>query len=248
MALDTAYHDDLGDHYALHSLEHPTNAYIDRPAMLDLIGDAIGLDALDVGCGSGFYTATLLERGATVTGIDGSAALLRHAERATAGRARLCQHDLEQPLPFPDTCFDLAVMALVYHHVHDRRQLLAELCRVLRPGARLLVSTTHPVGEQRWLGGSYYEGGRVDAPIGGPGAGFRINFERLTVERFVNELLDGDFVLERLLEPRPVRALRDLDPQRFDRLNSTPNIMTVVLRRPACAATSTDAASHRCRR
>lgn len=230
MTADTSYHDDLSDHFVLLSGQHPTNAYIDRPAMLGLIGDCAGLDVLDVGCGGGFYSAAMAERGARVTGLDGSAAMVRHAEEAAGGRATFVQHDLERPLPFGDASFDLAVMALVYHHVYDRAQLLAELRRVLRPGARLLVSTTHPAGEQRWLGGSYYEGGRVDAPVG---EGFHINFERMTVEQFVNELLDGGFVVERLLEPRPVEALMEIDPAEYERLSSRASVLTVALRRPA---------------
>ncbi len=228
---DTAYHDALGDFFADFADTHPTNAYIDRPAMLELIGDAAGLEALDVGCGSGFYTSALLERGATVTGVDGSATMLGHARRATAGRATLHLHNLEQPLTFAgDDSFDLAVMALVYHHVHDRRRLLAELRRVLRPGGRLLISTTHPSAEQRWLGGSYYAGGRVAAPV--DGGRFHIDFERLTLEAFIGELLRSGFVLEQLLEPRPIPALRDVEPERFDHRNDNPNVLTVALRNP----------------
>ncbi|NUR31857.1 MAG: class I SAM-dependent methyltransferase [Catenulispora sp.] len=229
MPADTAYHDELGDRFAQLSAVHPTNAHIDRPAMLALIGDVAGLDVLDVGSGAGFYSAAMVERGARVTGIEGSESLLRRAAEATGGRATLVRHDLEQPLPFGAASFDLAVMALVYHHVYDRPQLLSELRRVLRPGARLLVSTTHPAGEQRWLGGSYYEGGRADAPVGD---GFTINFERMTIERFVNELLDGGFVLERLLEPRPSEAMREEDPAEYERVGSRPNVLTVAMRRP----------------
>jgi len=233
MPTDTSYHGPLADYFAGPGQEHPTNSFIDRPAILELIGDVAGQDVLDVGCGPGFYSAAMLERGASVTGLDGSAEMVRHAEHATGGRGTFLCHDLEQPLPQNDASFDLAVMALVYHHVYARSQLLAELRRVLRPGGRLLISTTHPMSEQRWLGGSYYEGGRVDAPIGGPGSGHSINFERMTVERFVNEVLDGGFVLERLLEPRPAAALRDVDPEAFARLDGKAIVLTVALRRPA---------------
>jgi SAM-dependent methyltransferase len=233
MPSDTSYHGDLADYFAGPGQEHPTNTYIDRPAMLGLIGDVAGLDVLDVGCGAGFYSAAMVERGGVVTGLDGSAEMVRHTERVTGGRGTFVQHDLEMPLPLEDAAFDLAVMALVYHHLHERQQLLAELRRVVRPGGRLLISTTHPMSEQRWLGGSYYEGGRVDAPIGGPGSGFSINFERMTVEQFVNEVLDGGFVLERLLEPRPDPALREVDGELFEKLDVKATVLTVALRRPA---------------
>lgn len=233
MPTDTSYHGGLAAFFAGTGQGHPTNAYIDRPAMLALIGDVAGQDVLDVGCGPGYYAATLADRGATVTALDGSEELLQVAKRTAGERGTFVHHDLEQPLPLPDASFDLAVMALVYHHVHARGQLLAELRRVLRPGGRLLASTTHPMSEQRWLGGSYYEGGRVEAPVGGPGNGFSINFERMTVERFVNEMLDGGFVLERLLEPRPSPEFRDVDAAKFEVLDVKATVLTVALRRPA---------------
>lgn len=233
MPADTSYHGDQAAFFAAHAERHPTNAYIDRPAMLALIGDVAGQNVLDVGCGPGFHAAAMADRGATVTGIDGSAEMVRLAEEATGKRGTFLQHDLEQPLPFAGASFDLAVMALVYHHVYARPQLLAELRRVLRPGARLLVSTTHPMSEQRWLGGSYYEGGRVETPVGEAGSGFTIGFERMTAETFVNELLDGGFVLERLLEPRPSPAYRDLDPAMFEVMDVKATVLTLALRRPA---------------
>jgi SAM-dependent methyltransferase len=233
MPAETSYRGDLAEFFAGTGQQHATNTYIDRPAMLGLIGDVAGQDVLDVGCGPGFYAAALADRGARVTALDGSAELVRIAERTAGERGTFFQHDLEQPLPWADASFDLAVMALVYHHLYARRQVLAELRRVLRPGGRLLVSTTHPMSEQRWLGGSYFEGGRVDAPIGGPGNGHTINFERMTVETFVNEMLDGGFVLERLLEPRPSTELRDVDPELFEKTDAKAVVLTVALRRPA---------------
>ena len=46
------------------------------PSMLEIIGEVAGLDVLDAGCGEGYLSRILAERGATVTGIDISARLL----------------------------------------------------------------------------------------------------------------------------------------------------------------------------
>ena len=48
--------------------------------------------------------------------------------------------DLGTGLPFADRAFDGGVCTEVLEHVSDARLLLAELARVLKPGARLLVS------------------------------------------------------------------------------------------------------------
>jgi ubiquinone/menaquinone biosynthesis C-methylase UbiE len=42
-------------------------------------------------------------------------------------------------LPFPDSCFDKVIAAEVMEHVPDDAAILAELARVLRPGATLVA-------------------------------------------------------------------------------------------------------------
>ena len=227
---DTAYHDSLGDFFALNADASPYNAYTDRPAVLRLAGDVAGADILDVGCGAGQYAAELLARGARVTGIDGSTTLLRHARDRVPDQVTLRLHDLEQPLGFAaDASFDGAICALVIGHISNRRQLLAELRRVLRPGGWLVVSTTHPTSDWRYFGGSYYDESWVDFPIG-PGA---IHFQRMTLETFLGELLDTGFILERLVEPRPGVELRDLNAVAYQRLHDRPCFLAARMRRPA---------------
>ncbi|MER6825533.1 class I SAM-dependent methyltransferase [Streptosporangium sp. NPDC000563] len=231
MPQQTAYHDALGDYFAGHADISPYNAYTDRPAMLELAGDVAGARVLDVGCGGGHYTADLLARGAEVVGVDGSATLLDHARARVGERAELRLHDLEEPLDFAgDASFDGAVCALVFHHLTRRAQLLGELRRVLRPGGWLLVSTTHPTADWRHFGGSYYADDWVDLPL--KSGSFSIRYQRMPLETFLGELLTAGFVLERLVEPRPVPGLREIDEARYDKLHRTPSFLSVRLTRP----------------
>lgn len=227
----TAYHGALGDYFAEHAGVSPYNAYVDRPAMLELAGDVAGARILDVGCGAGHYAAELLARGAEVVGVDGSGTLLEHARARVGERAELVLHDLEEPLGFADDAsFDGAVCALVLHHLTRRAQLLGELRRVLRPGGWLLVSTSHPAADWQHFGGSYYADDWVDLPLGG--SPFAIRFQRMPLETFLNELLAAGFVLERLVEPRPVPALKEIDEAAYHRLRRAPSFVAVRLRRP----------------
>jgi ubiquinone/menaquinone biosynthesis C-methylase UbiE len=131
--------------YEAHAEDSAYNAHYDRPAVLDLLGDIVGLRVLDVGCGPGLYTEELLERGAVVTAFDASPQMVRLARRRVGSRAEVRVWDLEQPLAWvPDAAQDVALMALVLHHIDNRSLALSELHRVLRPGGRLVVSTTHP--------------------------------------------------------------------------------------------------------
>ncbi|MFF8971808.1 class I SAM-dependent methyltransferase [Streptomyces sp. NPDC014995] len=232
MTAQTAYHGEMGEQFAARATTSVYNAYTDRPAMLRLAGDVGGLHVLDLGCGAGHYAAELLRRGAArVVGVDGSESLLRAARARLGDRAAaLHHHDLEQPLTFlADGSFDLAVMALVHHHVEARARLLSEIRRVLRPGGALLVSTTHPTADWMYFGGSYFADDRVTLPFG---AGHAISYRRMTVETFLGELLGAGYVLEELVEPRATEDARPVDPGRYEKTHRAPTFLAVRVRRP----------------
>lgn len=125
-----------------------------------------------------------------------------------------------------DASFDGIVCALVIGHLTNRRQLLAEMRRVLRPAGWLVISTTHPTADWRHFGGSYYDDSWVDLPHG-PGA---LHFQRMTVETFLGELLDAGFLLEKLVEPRPRAELRTVDEAAYTRLTERPSFLAARLR------------------
>lgn len=228
MPAESAYHDDLGDFFAQNADLSAYNAFTDRPAVLGLIGDVSGAEILDVGCGAGHYAVELLTRDARVTGIDGSATLLAHARDRVQDRAVLRLHDLEEPLDFAaDQSFDGIVCALVIHHVANRRQLLSEMRRVLRPGGWLVMSTTHPTSDWRHFGGSYYDETWVDMAF----AAGSIHFQRMTLETLLRELLSAGFILEALTEPRPGIELQAIDEVAYARLHERPCFLAVRMRR-----------------
>ena len=232
MRLNTTYEGALGDYFAESATDGPYNAHTDRPAMFALAGDVTGLRALDVGCGAGHYIAELRARGAAeVVGVEGSATLMRHARERVGSDAAvtLHQHDLEEPLEFlSDDSFDLAVAALVHHHLEDREQLLAELHRVLRPGGTLLLSTVHPTADWVWHGGSYFDEDRVETRFGT--SGFTNSHRRMTMQTFLGELLDAGFALERLVEPRAAESARRVDEARYLKTLQTPFFVAVRMR------------------
>ena len=61
----------MAERYTEHATHGAYNAYYERPAMLDLLGDVTGLSILDVGCGDGTYSSIFLKNGAQeVVGFD----------------------------------------------------------------------------------------------------------------------------------------------------------------------------------
>ena len=71
-----AAYDSFAEAYATENESSLFNAWYERPEILRLAGDVAGARVLDAGCGSGPLAAALQERGARVTGLDASAAMV----------------------------------------------------------------------------------------------------------------------------------------------------------------------------
>src|SRR5580700_4899444 len=109
------------------------------------VGGRHGLEALDVGCGTGFLSLELAARGHRVTGIDFAPAMLALAkEKAAASGAatRFEEADAEQ-LPFAAGSFDLVITRHVLWTLPHPEAAIDEWRRVLRPGGRLAVIDGH---------------------------------------------------------------------------------------------------------
>ena len=133
------------------SLAYNRACYTLRREVLErALGDAgvelAGRRVLDVGCGTGFFTAFYLQRGAAVTGIDIAPTSIerlsrRHPE-ATFVLADVSEHDVP-------TGFDVVNAFDVLYHITDEARwtaALARLGRAVRPGGVLLFTDTfHPL-------------------------------------------------------------------------------------------------------
>jgi SAM-dependent methyltransferase len=144
-----------------------------------LIADSAGLHsgvpALELGCGTGEYTALLAGSGATIAALDLSADLLAVArERRLPATVRFLVGDAER-LPFPDQSFDAVVGNAVLHHLR-LAAALREIRRVLRPGGRCAFTEPNMVNPQllvqknvppikRWLGDTPHETAFVAGPL-----------------------------------------------------------------------------------
>src|SRR6202035_1356489 len=102
-------------------------------------GDA--LEALDIGCGTGFFSLELAFRGHRVTGVDFAPSMIAQARKKAAERhatIRYEEADAEQ-LPFAAGSFDMAVSRHLFWTLPHPQRAMDEWVRVLRPGGRLII-------------------------------------------------------------------------------------------------------------
>ena len=95
-----------------------------------------GLYWLDVGCGNGAFTESLIAGSApaAVRGIDPSEGQLAYARERPGVKVATFEQGDAQALPFKDRTFDVAAMALVIAFLPDPVSAVREMARVVRPG------------------------------------------------------------------------------------------------------------------
>jgi ubiquinone/menaquinone biosynthesis C-methylase UbiE len=225
---DPPLFDSFAEEYERHAVDSAYNAFYDRPAVLDLLGDVAGLRVLDAGCGPGLYAEAIVDRGAEVVGFDVSPEMVRLARKRLGERFDVRVHDLELPLRWlEDERFDAALMALVIHHVDDRVAALREVWRVLRPGGRLVVSTHHPTLDWVRLGGSYFQQEPIEEDW--HEGQWHVRYWRQPLEQTCEEFADAGFLIQRLVEPRPHPTMSERYPEDYARLMHDPGFIAFRL-------------------
>lgn len=128
--------------FSVLSLHAPLGDRLFKERKFDLRG---AREILDVGSGAGQIAHHLLKYAdpeARITCFDLSAQMVRRARRRLKSTwPDYLVADLTR-LPLADASFDCITCGYVLEHVPDARSGLSELCRVMRPGARMLLLTS----------------------------------------------------------------------------------------------------------
>lgn len=115
---------------------------VEVPSVMRRVGRPVG-PILDAGCGTGRITKALGVLGQPIVAVDYSDACLRRMLRRCEGiRVLAVQSDLRS-IPVRSAAMSAATCMEVHQHVRDadRPKFVAELARVLAPGAPLVIST-----------------------------------------------------------------------------------------------------------
>jgi len=209
--------------------------YLEKPAMYSKIPDLAGKSVLCVGCGSGEECDHLKILGAKkVVGIDLSGGLLEIARESYPG-IEFNLMDMES-IDLPESSFDFAYSSLVMHYIDDWIATLKGVYRVLKPGSRFLFSTHHPIfngmeivkeidGWSRYLGrkkksngeieiyGDYYKERLIDDRWFGD---FDVSYYHRSLEAVMRDIIQSGFQIVDFLEPKPIEAVKKIDPAFYE--------------------------------
>lgn len=121
---------------------------------------------LDLGCGAGNLTEKLA--GAKIVGIDLSDSLIQLAMKRCKDlkQVEIKKGDAED-IKYPDSYFDRIICSEVMEHVANPDKALAEIHRVAKPGARVVITVPNEelinqtkkyvlkFGLKKWVAGQY---------------------------------------------------------------------------------------------
>ncbi|SDC66108.1 class I SAM-dependent methyltransferase [Shouchella lonarensis] len=214
-----------------------------NPAILSLIGDIKGKRVLDAGCGEGYLSRMLDNRGAKVTAVDYSTSMLDIAKkRTTKVDAITFQQGNCEDLSFLQSkSFDCIVSNMVIQDLANYEQAFQEMHRLLVAGGTFVFSILHPCfvtpeygwerGEDgepsHWKVDKYFYEGAYEQDFGDKE---NMLFFHRTLTSYVNTLTKTGFVLEELVEPQPSKEILEAHPEAALKLRR-PDFIVFKLRR-----------------
>jgi SAM-dependent methyltransferase len=128
-----------------HSVDN-TNAAMERPKILELVGDVAGKRILELGCGDASFGRDALLNGCQkYLGVDGSLNMVAVAERNLADVAGQVVCANLEAWDYPVNSFDLVLARFVLHYIADLPTFFTHVAAALCIQGRFVFSVEHPV-------------------------------------------------------------------------------------------------------
>jgi SAM-dependent methyltransferase len=184
---------------------------IPTEAELRLLGDLRGKKVLELGCGGAQCSIAFAKQGATAIGVDFSAAQLAHARKLCAEeevRVELRQGDLADLAFLRADSIDLVFSAYAFGFVEDLNRVFRQVHRVLKVGAPLVFSLTHPAYDlidddadpALLIRRSYFARSPIDFHWGG----IPFTAYHHTLAELYMGLVRASYRVDLILEPEPI--------------------------------------------
>jgi len=166
----------------------------------------VGLDVLEIGCGTGKNTRWLAGQARSVIALDFSSRMLERArEQVRSDNVRFVEHDVTKTWPIPADAIDVVVANLILEHVFDLGPVFAETARVLRRGGHLFLCELHPDRQRA--------GGQAEFLDRKTGVLVRVAAYRHTFAEFVNGGIAAGLTVRRVGEFIEPSAPPDTPPR-----------------------------------
>lgn len=216
------------------------NAFYERPAMMELLPTEMNrLSILDAGCAAGWYTEQFIKKGARVTAVDISPAMVEACKRRVGDQATIFACDITDRLPLTDEAFDLIVSSLTLHYIDDWGPTFREFHRVLKPGGTFVFSVHHPFMDFKQFDRPDYFAHELLREIwnkeeAGP---VEVTFYRRPLQEILN-VTSASFIIDQIVEPKPSLEFKNVPGAQewytkwFDRLATNPHFLIVKAYKP----------------
>ncbi len=176
-------------------------------SQLRVLGDVVGKDILELGCGAAQWSIALAGLGARPVGVDLSERQLEHARRllAEAGADFPLIHASAERVPLPDASFDIVFCDHGAMTFADPYRTVPEAARLLRRGGLFAFCHGSPIESIAWPLDSDTVGDRLALDYFGMHRlddGETSTFQ-LPYGEWIRVFRANGFVVEDLIEPRP---------------------------------------------
>ncbi|AXK36104.1 class I SAM-dependent methyltransferase [Streptomyces armeniacus] len=215
------------------AMDRQTDAYIDALPV------GPGDHFLDIGCGTGGPAVRLARRtGARVTGVTVSKSQIAHSEeraRAAALTDRVSfAYGNAMELAYEDGSFDAAWAIDSFPHLSDRLAGLREACRVLRPGATMLLTEFtrrgDPPPEQVATFREVWTSPPPMTPAEGLELTARAGFELVRLENHSQNVAVSGELMAVLYQDRHDEVLRRYGPEATARMDAAMPLLRTFVR------------------
>ncbi|MGM7721628.1 class I SAM-dependent DNA methyltransferase [Metabacillus sp. Hm71] len=144
----SAYNDDqfFENYITRRNREVSPNNIIEKPILLEMIGDVKRKKVLDLGCGDAKFGVELLKKGCiSYDGVEGSENMVKEAIKNLSGTVGNVQFSFIETWIFKEKQYDLVVSRLALHYLSDLNKVFQGVYNTLEDNGKFIFSVQHPV-------------------------------------------------------------------------------------------------------